>query len=113
AREGSSNVQCRIGTAPEAAAHADTSAAAVGETAATFRSGMRARTAPGDRAESLPRGGRGGRGILGLAGGARGGGRGRLARGPRFLLERRWRRWRRWRGDARLDRMDRLTLDPA
>src|SRR5512146_2919214 len=55
-REGSSNVQCRIGTAPEAAAHADTSAAAVGEAASTFRSGMRARTAPGDRAESIPRG---------------------------------------------------------
>src|SRR5487761_840351 len=71
---GSSNVQCRIGTATEAAAHADTSAAAVGETAATFRSGMRARTAPGYRAESLPRGERRIRGNGGPALRARGSG---------------------------------------
>src|SRR5690348_17267012 len=64
-REGSSNVQRRIGTAPEAAAHADTSTAAVGEAASTFRLGVRARTAPGDCAESLPRRERGIDGIIG------------------------------------------------
>src|SRR5579863_2674675 len=70
------DVQCRNRTAPEAAAHADASAAAVSKVAATFRSGVRARTAPGDRPKSLPGGERRGRGSLRFAIGMRGGGRG-------------------------------------
>src|SRR6185503_21191697 len=54
-KRGLLDVQRRIGTAPEAAAHTDTSTAAVGEAASTISPGVRARTAPGDRAESLPR----------------------------------------------------------